>query len=149
MNQGTEPWQLEQHWLSHLEEQYRTVNRNLQAFLASPPPHSSSELASWVSYMATVENYFAQYKALALYLSGLGYSALFARVQQVLAEMHQAAVAYAEMHKNALEQEAKQFTAAREASKEWFETMQRIMQERQKAFDAANAQWNGTFRRNG
>jgi hypothetical protein len=148
MNQEGAPWLLEQSWLSKLEEQYGIVNRNLQAFLASPPPHSSGELASWISYMATIESYFAQFKTMALYLNGLGYSALFDRVQQVLAEMHRAAMAYAEMHKNALEQEAKQAAAARQASTEWFDTMQRIMQERQKAFDAANAQWEATFKRN-
>ncbi len=149
MNEGQgSPSSLQQQWLSALEEQYRIVNNNLQRFLASPPPHSSGELASWASYMATVENYLAQYRTMALYLQGLGYSALFDRVQQVLADVHQAGLAYAAMHKNALEQEGKQFAAAQSASQAWFDTMQNIMKERQKAFDAANAQWEATFRRN-
>ena len=108
MNEGTQdPAQLEQIWLSNLEAQYQLVNKNLQAYLASPPFHSSGELASWASYMSAVESYFAQYKTMALYLKGLGFDELFDRVEPVLAEIHAAAVAYAQMYKNALDSEGK------------------------------------------
>jgi hypothetical protein len=150
MNEGTQdPAQLERIWLSNLEAQYQLVNKNLQAYLASPPGHSSQELASWVSYMSSVESYLAQYKAMALYLKGLGFNALLERVERVLAEVHRAGVAYAEMYKGALNAEGKMREINQETTKSWFDTMQGIMKAQQKAFDAANSQWEATFRGKG
>jgi hypothetical protein len=147
MNEGTQdPAQLEQIWLSNLEAQYQVVNKNLQAYLASPPFHSSGELASWASYMSAVESYFAQYKTMALYLKGLGFDQLFDRVELVLAEIHAAAVAYAQMYKNALDSEGKMRAIGQETAQTWFDTMQRMMKTQQAAFDAANSQWEATFR---
>jgi hypothetical protein len=147
MNEGTQdPAQLEQIWLSNLEAQYQVVNKNLQAYLASPPLHSSGELASWASYMSAVESYFAQYKTMALYLKGLGFDELFDRVEPVLAEIHAAAVAYAQMYKNALDSEGKMRAIGQETAQTWFDTMQRMMKTQQAAFDAANSQWEATFR---
>jgi hypothetical protein len=147
MNEATQdPAQLEQIWLSNLEAQYQVVNKNLQAYLASPPFHGSGELASWVSYMSAVESYFAQYKTMALYLKGLGFDQLFDRVEPVLAEIHRAAVAYTQMYKNALDSEGKMRAIGQETAQTWFETMQRMMKSQQKAFDAANSQWEETFR---
>jgi hypothetical protein len=147
MNEGTQdPAQLEQIWLSNLEAQYQVVNKNLQAYLASPPLHSSGELASWASYMSAVESYFAQYKTMALYLKGLGFDQLFDRVEPVLAEIHAAAVAYAQMYKNALDSEGKMRAIGQETAQTWFDTMQRMMKTQQAAFDAANSQWEATFR---
>ena len=129
MNEGTQdPAQLEQIWLSNLEAQYQVVNKNLQAYLASPPLHSSGELAS------------------ALYLKGLGFDQLFDRVEPVLAEIHAAAVAYAQMYKNALDSEGKMRAIGQETAQTWFDTMQRMMKTQQAAFDAANSQWEATFR---
>jgi hypothetical protein len=147
MNEGTQdPAQLEQIWLSNLEAQYQVVNKNLQAYLASPPFHSSGELASWASYMSAVESYFAQYKTMALYLKGLGFDQLFDRVEPVLAEIHAVAVAYAQMYKNALDSEGKMRAIGQETAQTWFDTMQRMMKTQQAAFDAANSQWEATFR---
>lgn len=148
MNEGSEdPARLEQIWLSNLEAQYQLVNKNLQAYLASPPFHNSGELASWVSYMSAVESYFAQYKTMALYLKGLGFDQLFDRVEPVLAEIHQAAVAYTQMYKNALDSEVKMRAIGQETAQTWFDTMQRMMKTQQAAFDAANSQWEATFKR--
>jgi hypothetical protein len=147
MNEGTQdPAQLEKVWLSNLEAQYQLVNKNLQAYLASPPLHGSGELASWVSYMSAVEHYFAQYKTMALYLKGLGFDQLFDRVESVLAEMHRAAAAYAEMYQSALDSEGKIRAIGQETAQTWFDTMQGIMKTQQAAFDAANSQWEATFR---
>jgi hypothetical protein len=147
MNEGTQdPAQLEQIWLSNLEAQYQVVNKNLQAYLASPPAHSSGELASWASYMSAVESYFAQYKTMALYLKGLGFDQLFDRVEPVLAEIHAAAVAYAQMYKNALDSEGKMRAIGQETAQTWFDTMQRMMKTQQAAFDAANSRWEATFK---
>ena len=118
MNEGSQdPARLEQIWLSNLEAQYQLVNKNLQAYLASPPFHNSGELASWVSYMSAVESYFAQYKTMALYLKGLGFDQLFDRVEPVLAEIHQAAVAYTQMYKNALDSEVKMRAIGQETAR--------------------------------
>ncbi|MGC1335540.1 MAG: hypothetical protein WA812_09175, partial [Candidatus Cybelea sp.] len=87
------------------------------------------------------------YKTMALYLKGLGFDQLFDRVEPVLAEIHQAAVAYTQMYKNALDSEVKMHAIGQETAQTWFDTMQRMMKTQQAAFDAANSQWEATFKR--
>ena len=96
--------------------------------------------------MSAVESYFAQYKTMALYLKGLGFDQLFNRVEPVLAEIHRASVAYAQMYKNALDSEGKMRAIGQETAQTWFDTMQRMMKTQQAAFDAANSRWEATFK---
>lgn len=147
MNPGTtDPTRLQQEWLENLERQYQLFNQNVQAFFAASPVHSSAELAPWLSYMASVESYFAQFRSMAVYFKGLGLDQLFERVEQVIRDVHQAGATYAEMYKNALSSEGQQRAIAQASSQQWFDTMQNIMKSQQAAFDAANARWEANFR---
>jgi hypothetical protein len=147
MNPGTtDPTRLQQEWLENLERQFQLVNQNVQAFFAASPLHSSSELSPWISYMAAVESFFAQFRSMALYLKGMGYDQLFERLEQVIRDVHQAGATYAEMYKNALDAEGQRRTTAQASSQQWFDTMQNIMKTQQAAFDAANARWEANFR---
>ena len=83
---------------------------------------------------------------MALYLKGLGFDQLFDRVEPVLSEIHRTAVAYAQMYKNALDSEGKMRAIGQETAQTWFDTMQRMMKTQQAAFDAANSQWEETFK---
>jgi hypothetical protein len=131
----------------NLQQQYEAVQKNLQAFLATPGLHGSNELGSWVSYLSQVENYLAPYRTMALYLKGLGFDELFKQVERVLADVHKAGETYAEKYKTAFQSEADRTDVAQAASKQWFDTMQEVMKARQAAFDAAQAQWEAAFRR--
>ncbi|MBV8723932.1 MAG: hypothetical protein JO078_02590 [Candidatus Eremiobacteraeota bacterium] len=146
MNDATQNFaEMQRQWLQSLEAQYQQVNRNLQAFMSTPPGHGSAELGSWATYLSQVEAYFAQYRAMALYLQGLGYDQLNARLQQIVADVHRAGAIYADMYKSALATESNIRTIQQDASKQWFDTMQGIVKSQQDAFDQANARWREAF----
>jgi hypothetical protein len=148
MNFGaTDPAQLEQLWLSNLDEQYKLVQKNLQAFLADPRLRNSPEMAPWVSYLSQAGDYFTQYKTMALYLKGLGFGDLYDQVERVLAELQQANLTYAQMYKSAMGDESKMIEMNRAATQTWFDTMQSVMKTHQAAFDAANASWEAAFKK--